>query len=80
MRSLVEVLVDGDEVGHDTLCIRDSDAKEVVRIQHFRNACFPGGEEDGREGVTLGQVVPDSNGREVYTNLIIHCDIVQVHQ
>ena len=22
------------------------------------------GEEDGREGVTLGQVVPDSNGRK----------------
>ena len=40
--SLVEMLVDGDKIGHHALRIWDSDAEEVICIKHFRNACFPG--------------------------------------
>lgn len=77
--SLVEVLVDGDEVGHDTLCIWDSDAKEVICIQHFRNACFPGrGEWEGEGHALTCCSMVSTYSREVYTNMVIHCDIVQV--
>lgn len=70
------MLVDGDEVGHDTLCVRDSDAKEVVRIQHFRNACFPGGGGGWEGGGHTRTGCARQQWKEVYTNLIIHCDIV----